>query len=87
MEPYLSPIFLLIQIQLMRLLVGSLVRLLSPIFLRIQIQLMLLLVELLVGQLLPSFYIVWYDLPTNSPTNYPTDKCISWILMLKKKRL
>ena len=38
---------------------------LSPIFLRIQIQLMRLLVGLLVSQLLPSFYIVWYDLPTN----------------------
>ena len=47
---------------------------LSPIFLRIQIQLMRLLVGLLVGQqLLPSFYIVWYDLPTNNPTNYPNN--------------
>ena len=50
----------------------------SPIFLRIQIQLMRLLVGLLVGQLLPSFYIVWYDLPTNSPTN----NRISWICIL-----
>ena len=55
----------------------------SPIFLRIQIQLMQLLVGLLVGQLLPSFYIVWYDLPTN----YSTNNRISWIWMGKKIRL
>ena len=45
---------------------------------------MQLLVELLVGQLLPSFYIVWYDFPTNSLTNYPTINRISWIWMRKK---
>ena len=44
----------------------------------------LLLVRLLVGQLLPFFYISWYDLPTNNPTNYSTNKCISWIWMHKK---
>jgi hypothetical protein len=57
---------------------------LSPIFLRIQIQLMRLLVGLLVGQLLPSFFILWYDLPTNSLCNYPTNNRISWIWMRKK---
>ena len=45
---------------------------------------MQLLVGLLVGQLLPSFFILWYDLPTNSLTNYPTDNRISWISMRKK---
>ena len=40
--------------------------------------------RLLVGQLLPSFFILWYDLPTNSLTNYPTNNCISWIWMRKK---
>jgi hypothetical protein len=45
---------------------------------------MRLLVGLLVGQLLPSFFILWYDLPTNSLTNYPTDNRISWISMRKK---
>ena len=35
-------------------------------------------------QLLPSFFILWYDLPTNSLTNYPTDNRISWISMRKK---
>ena len=57
---------------------------LSPIFLRIQIQLMRLLVGLLVDQLLPSFFILWYDLPINSLTNYPTNNHISWIWMRKK---
>ena len=60
---------------------------LSPIFLLIQIQLMRLLVGLLVGQLLPSFFILWYDLPTNNLTNYPTNNCISWIWMCKKMGL
>jgi hypothetical protein len=52
--------------------------------LRIQILLMRLLVGLLVGQLLSSFFILWYDLPTNSLTNYPTNNRISWIWMRKK---
>ena len=56
----------------------------SPIFLRIQIQLMRLLVGLLVGQLLLSFFILCYDLPTNSLTNYPTNNRISWIWMRRK---
>ena len=45
---------------------------------------MRLLVGLLVGQLLRSFYNVWYDLPTNSVTSYPTNNRISWIWMRKK---
>jgi hypothetical protein len=57
---------------------------LSPIFLRIQTQLVRLLVGLLVGQLLPSFFILWYDLPTNSLTNYPTNNRISWVWMRRK---
>ena len=44
---------------------------------------MRLLVGLLVGQLLPSFFIVWYDLPPDSLTNYPTNNCINWIWMRK----
>ncbi len=60
---------------------------LSPIFLRVQIQLMRLLVGLLVGQLLPSFFILWYDLPTNSLTNYPTNNRISWVWMRRKMGL
>ena len=60
---------------------------LSPIFLRIQTQLVRLLVGLLVGQLLLSFFILWYDLPTNSLTNYPTNNHISWIWMRKKMGL
>ena len=48
---------------------------------------MRLLVGLLVGQLLPSFFILWYDLPTNSLTNYPTNNRISWIWMRKKMGL
>ena len=43
-----------------------------------------ILVGLLVGLLLPSFYIVWYDLPTNKPTSYSTNKRISWIWTHKK---
>jgi hypothetical protein len=60
---------------------------LSPIFLRIQTQLVRLLVGLLVGQLLPSFFILWYDLPTNSLTNYPTNNRISWVWMRRKMGL
>ena len=48
---------------------------------------MRLLIGLLVGQLLPSFFILWYDLPTNSLTYYPTNNCISWIWMRKKMGL
>ena len=48
---------------------------------------MLLLVGLLVGQLLPSFFTLWYDLPTNSLTNYSTNNRISWIWMRKKMGL
>ena len=38
--------------------------------------------RLLVGK--PSFYLVWYDLPTNSPTNDPNNNHINWIWMSKK---
>ena len=41
------------------------------------------LMRLLVG-LLMSFSIVWYDFPTNSPTNDTTNNRINWIWMSKK---
>ena len=37
--------------------------------------------------LLPSLYIVWHDLPANSPANYPANNHISWIWKCKKIEL
>ena len=62
---------------------GSFEKYLSPIFLLTQIQLMQLVVGSLVGKLYPSFCLVWYDLPTNSLTNEPTNNPTNWIWMSK----
>ena len=50
----------------------------------VQIQLVRLLVGSLVGKLLSSFCFAWYDLPTNSLTNDPTNKRTNWIWMTKR---
>jgi hypothetical protein len=31
-----------------------------------------------------TVFLVWYGLPTNSPTSYPSNNRISWISMRKK---